>query len=96
LGPDPALVAGNDQVLGELWHLESEALDATLQALDAIECFGVDEVDLYVRRIVDCHTLAGQLHRAYTYYLADPSTAASAPVVIAGANGYCHWARREH
>jgi gamma-glutamylcyclotransferase (GGCT)/AIG2-like uncharacterized protein YtfP len=93
LGPYPALVDGSDLVLGELWHLRPEHLDETLRALDAIECFGVDEVDLYVRRVVDCQTLSGQSYRAHVYFLADPSSSAAAPAVPPDARGYCRWTK---
>jgi gamma-glutamylcyclotransferase (GGCT)/AIG2-like uncharacterized protein YtfP len=90
LGPYPALVAGDDLVLGELWHVEPEVLELTLKALDRIECYGIDDVDLYVRRVVFCQTLQGQTHRAHTYLFAHPDEITHAPVLPDNA-GLCHW-----
>ena len=91
LGPYPALVEGDDRVLGELWHIEPADMEATLKTLDAIECFGVEEVDLYVRRVVDCETVAGDTIRAYAYFLANPTELGGARAVPPDAAGLCHW-----
>ena len=94
LGPYPALVEGTDRVLGELWHFDPADLLETLRVLDEIECYGNDEVDLYVRRIVDCLTLAGPRYRAFVYYLADHDAVRHLPIVQPDQAGLCHWHRR--
>src|SRR5262245_31105020 len=68
LGPYPALVAGDDTVAGELWHLAPGDMQATLAALDRVEGFGGKEDDLYRRVIVECETTTGST-RAWTYQL---------------------------
>ena len=94
LGEYPALVAGEDLVLGELWHLADGDMTSTLAALDEIECYGQDDVDLYVREIVTCQTLAGDERRAFTYRYANPADIAMVQVVVPGSDGFCHWTGR--
>jgi gamma-glutamylcyclotransferase (GGCT)/AIG2-like uncharacterized protein YtfP len=94
LGPYPALVEGDGIVLGELWTISAEHLDETLRVLDEIECFGNEEVDLYIRKIVLCETASGRTKRAYTYYFADPNAIHDSPLVPANEEGVCHWRRR--
>lgn len=92
LGPYPALVHGDDRVLGEAWFLEPADVEVTLKVLDEIECFGVEDVDLYVREIVECRTLAdGLIHTAYVYFLADPTQARAHRRVVAGTHGFVEW-----
>lgn len=94
LGPYPALLEGDDLILGELWHIAAEHLERTLAVLDEIECFGHEEVDLYVRRVVSACTLANEPREAWVYYLADPSQAARAATVLPDRDGFCHWSRQ--
>lgn len=92
LGPYPALLHGDDRVLGELWFLEPADLETTLRILDEIECFGVEDVDLYVRETVECRTLAdGLIHSAHVYFLADPGHARIHRRVRPGADGFVEW-----
>jgi gamma-glutamylcyclotransferase (GGCT)/AIG2-like uncharacterized protein YtfP len=91
LGPYPALVAGDDTVLGELWQIEPRDLLATLATLDEIEGFGQGGDDLYVRQVVHCLTLAAETREAYTYFYANPAAIASRPVVLPDRDGYCQW-----
>jgi gamma-glutamylcyclotransferase (GGCT)/AIG2-like uncharacterized protein YtfP len=92
LGPYPALVHGDDRVLGEVWFLDPADVAATLKTLDEIECFGVEDVDLYVRETVECRSLAdGLLHTAYVYFLADPAQARTHRRVPTGAHGFAEW-----
>lgn len=93
LGPYPALIAGTDVVLGELWYVAPDDLDETLRVLDEIECYGHEDVDLYVRLIVDCVTDSGVPQRAYTYYFADPTELAHVPLVEPNVRGVCEWTR---
>ena len=92
LGPYPALGEGDDSVLGELWLVREEHLSATLRVLDKIECFGQGGVDLYIRRIVECHDMDGSEHRAHTYFYADEDALRQAQRITADADGYCRWA----
>ena len=91
LGKYPAILPGDDRVLGELWHLAPDDMEVTLAALDQIECFSGQDDDLYVRRIVDCETSSGQIVRAYAYFLAKPVELGGARVVTPGEAGHCHW-----
>lgn len=93
LGPYPALTPGDSLVRGELWHIAPADMPATLEALDEIECYGQDGVDLYVRRIVECQTDANVTCRAFTYFIADADVVSSAQVVPPRAAGWCHWSR---
>jgi len=92
LGPYPAVVHGADRVLGELWFLKPADVEATLRTLDEVECFGVEDVDLYVRETVECRTLAdGLIQFAYVYFLADPEHARSHRRVPARDDGFVEW-----
>jgi gamma-glutamylcyclotransferase (GGCT)/AIG2-like uncharacterized protein YtfP len=91
LGPYPALVPGEDRVLGELWFIAPEDIAVTLKVLDEIECFGNEDVDLYVRRITECTTHKGSTERAYVYYFANPDELARANRVRPDASGLCCW-----
>ncbi len=97
LGPYPALLPplahDQDLVLGELWSFADSDLEATLRALDEVECFGVDDVDLYVRQVVACTTLAGPVIDAHCYFLADPREAERSRRVRPDSQGYCQWTR---
>lgn len=94
LGEYPALVAGEDLILGELWHFAESDIAATLAALDVVEWFGQDGNDLYVREIVTCRTLAGNELPAYTYRYARLTEIALSPIVLPGPDGFCHWTSR--
>ena len=95
LGPYPALIPGDDWIAGEVWLMAAEDVAATLRVLDEVECFGVDDVDLYVRREVECWTLLdGVRLRSYTYFLADESAARRSPRVEAGEMGWAEWFAR--
>lgn len=91
LGPYPALLEGVDRILGELWKFDLDDMPETLRALDEVECYGTDDVDLYVRRIIACTTEDGATVRAFTYYLANPAQANGCPVVPPNAEGLCVW-----
>jgi len=91
LGPYPALVAGDDVVLGELWHLAAVDLAPTLDVLDDIECYGHGDVDLYVREVVECRTLDGRPVTAQAYCFAAPDEIRNAPVVAPDDRGFCLW-----
>lgn len=91
LGPYPALVEGAETIEGELWYVAVEDLDETLAALDEIECFGNDGVDLYVRRIVPCLTGNGETQRAYTYFFANPAELMDAQAIVPDRDGKCRW-----
>lgn len=94
LGEYPALVAGEDLVLGELWHIAECDIGPTLLALDQIECFGQDDVDLYIRETVTCRTLSGEERQAFTYKYANPVEITLAPLVMPDQDGFCRWTGR--
>ncbi len=93
LGEYPAIIAGNDLVLGELWHVAEQHLATTLMTLDEVEWHRGRDDDEYTRQIVVCRTLAGQQLPAYTYLYAKPETIAHTPRVLPGSNGLCQWTR---
>ena len=92
LGDYPAIIDGDDRVAGELWHIAPQHIDATLHALDEIECCGQGGVDLYERRVVECVTSHGPVS-AFTYFLADQALARTYPRVLQHADGLCRWHR---
>lgn len=94
IGPYPAIVEGDDVVLGELWEIDSQDMPETLRVLDEIECYGNEDVDLYVRRVVECRTLGGETRKAFTYFFAQPSQLKFATLVKPGPDGFCRWNRR--
>ncbi|MDA1049207.1 MAG: gamma-glutamylcyclotransferase [Planctomycetota bacterium] len=93
LGDYPALLAGEDLILGELWHIAEADLDATLAVLDEIEGYGQGDENLYVREIVACRTLAGEMRRAHTYRYAKPDEIVMSPIILPDAEGLCRWTR---
>ena len=95
LGAYPALLEGSDIVLGELWEIAFEDLPVTLRTLDEIEGFRQDGEDLYVRRVVTCHNLAGEPRAGFTYYFAHPDDIATKPTVLPDQDGFCQWSSRK-
>lgn len=72
----PAMIAGSDRVLGEVWHFALSEMTNVLKTLDAIE--GTNQPgqpDLYKRVAVDTYGLEGdRVVKAYTYFYAtDPA-----------------------
>ncbi len=92
-GPYPALMDGEDLIRGELWNFETGDMAVTLDVLDEIECFGKEEVDLYVRRVVAVQKESGESADAYAYFFANAENLANVPVVEANEDGVCHWHR---
>lgn len=69
LGPYPALVRGEDTVVGELWTVTPEHLKSTLRVLDRIEGYRPDaSTNLYEREVVECRPDDGAIHHAWTYF----------------------------
>lgn len=99
LGPYPALLPplpdDRDQVLGELWSFAAADLPETLRALDEVECYGVDDVDLYVRQVVECTTGDGSVRAAHCYFLADHAEAVRARRVTPDGLGLAYWTASE-
>jgi len=87
----PAMIAGDDLILGELWTIRAEHLAETLRVLDAIECFGMDDVDLYTRVIVECQGPTGNRQRAFTYYYAAPAELPAQRRIFPDGEGNCSW-----
>jgi gamma-glutamylcyclotransferase (GGCT)/AIG2-like uncharacterized protein YtfP len=89
LGSCPGILAGADWVLGELWTLQPHHLDATLEALDAIEDYDpAKHSGLYLRAITTVYPEPATQHedparkdrgvQAYTYFANDPVLLAQA------------------
>lgn len=94
LGEYPALVSGERAIMGELWQFREDDIEVTLQTLDEIEWFGQDGNDLYVREVKSCRSMAGDERQAFVYLYANPSTIATAPIVLPDAEGFCRWTQR--
>ena len=91
LGPYPALVAGNERVLGEAWHFAAEDMAPTLRILDAIEGYRGAADDLYVRIAIECVIDGGCQLRAYAYRYARIENLRPAQRVLPDESGYCRW-----
>jgi gamma-glutamylcyclotransferase (GGCT)/AIG2-like uncharacterized protein YtfP len=89
LGPYPAMIEGQDRVLGELWTLAAADMPATIQALDAVEGYQQGGQDWYVRRLIVCYTFDGERHEAFSYFWGNGSDIAHTPIVTPEADGYC-------
>ena len=71
----PAMTAGDDRVIGELWRFREPDVRRVLDALDQIEGTNqVAEEDLYRRVVIETWSLDDQpLENAYVYHYArDP------------------------
>ncbi len=70
-GPFPAILRGDDFVLGELWTLRSEDIAETLAVLDDVEGYDASRLDnLYVRIETDAALEDATTARAYVYQYA--------------------------
>lgn len=96
LGAYPAIIAGRDRVVGECWKFAPPHLAGTLEVLDEIEGYGQGDVDLYIRRVVECRTVRGERVTAYTYFYAREDEARSYQRVIPSPDGFCRWHRYLH
>lgn len=90
LGDYPALVPGSERVVGEVWTIPSQDVDATLRVLDEIEGYRNQPNDLYRRDDVDCWAMgATRSFRALTYLYARPL--AEQLKVCPNSQGECIW-----
>jgi len=94
LGLYPALMPGDDRVVGELWHLATSDIEMTCRVLDAVEGYNQGEPDWYRRDVVICITAAGETCRAYTYRYAKKATIDEGMRLEPGADGLCRWKKR--
>ncbi len=70
-GPYPAILRGEDDVLGELWTIKSEDISKTLAVLDQVEGYDASRLgNLYVRIETDAQLEDGSRVRAYVYQYA--------------------------
>ena len=91
LGPYPAMVAGDDLIRGELWHLRPEDMEETLQRLDAVEGCVEGTGDQYERVVIECQDENGGNHRAYAYQFASPDAVQRFPIITPAPDGHCEW-----
>ncbi|MEM9586667.1 MAG: gamma-glutamylcyclotransferase family protein [Planctomycetota bacterium] len=89
----PAMVAGDDRVLGEIWWFREAQSDEVLVALDRLEGTNQPgEVDLYQRQSVAANSLQGRLlGAAMTYWYANDPVQDGFRYVRPDANGYATW-----
>jgi gamma-glutamylcyclotransferase (GGCT)/AIG2-like uncharacterized protein YtfP len=90
LGKYPALIAGEDTITGELWHLSPDDLAETLTVLDRVEGFAGRSDDLYRREIIDCHTAAGS-EAAWTYVFFQAHRLLESQRIQPDKRGLCRW-----
>ncbi len=74
LGPYPAMCEGTDWVLGEIWRLPAEAIEATLRVLDEIEGYLPGSSSNLYERIIVKTMLVGtsreaEAESAFTYIM---------------------------
>jgi len=93
LGPYPALLPGNDWVIGEAWEIAERDLPATLEVLDRIEGFASRPDDLYSRRQIECWLDSAESRRtpvsAWTYFYA--RQVRTDQRLQPSADGSCRW-----
>lgn len=95
----PAMIEGDDRVLGECWQFDPSAMDKVLAALDIIE--GANQPgrpDLYVRREVDVWALSDDSSqpstvpkRAWTYHYATDPHHDRFEAITPSQDGYVGW-----
>ncbi len=89
----PALVAGEDRVIGELWTFRADDIACVLDSLDQIE--GTNrpgQRDLYVRMFVETWNLDDQpLEKANVYHYATEPTGDGFVRIKPGENGFVRW-----
>jgi gamma-glutamylcyclotransferase (GGCT)/AIG2-like uncharacterized protein YtfP len=80
LGPYPALLAGNDRVLGQVWSFLPSDIERVLVVLDEIEGTNQGDGDnLYDRELVTVYLDDGSSLTANTYFYADAGRAERYP-----------------
>lgn len=71
-GPFPAMIKGNDLVLGELWTFPQSDFKTVASVLDSVEDYREGRTDnLYTREIISCITPSSEV-LAYIYLYARP------------------------
>lgn len=91
LGPYPALIVGDDRILGELWRFRSEHMAGTLSVLDRVEGHDLGDTSLYIRDVIVCEDQAGNRWPAYTYFYAETIDLPADSRVGPNASGLCVW-----
>jgi gamma-glutamylcyclotransferase (GGCT)/AIG2-like uncharacterized protein YtfP len=89
----PAMVAGDDLVLGEVWSFTIDQMPKTLKVLDEIEDFDNLPNDQYKRVSVECEFADGRSVIAYAYHYAADDLA-EATRIQATNDGLCQWPNR--
>lgn len=70
LGPYPGLQAGDETVLGELWHFSPQDMKDTIAAVDEAEGFNQPgEPNYYERKTVVVTKEDGSTENAYAYFI---------------------------
>lgn len=97
LGPYPALLAGSDRVLGELWSYEPSQMAAVLEVLDRIEGTNQPGPNEYDRLQVQVNSQGGGKLYASTYRYADQAIANQLQPMVANffieGQPYVQWPR---
>ncbi len=77
-GPFPAILDGDDWVLGELWTLAAGDMPTSLDVLDEVEGFSPNRNDnLYIRIVTEATLENGVTVEAFTYQYASKERATS-------------------
>lgn len=104
LGPYPAIISGDDWVLGERWEFAPQDLLATLKVLDEIEGYRNRADDLYQRQIVSCWGGSGvsaeiigvgkpTVVAAYAYFFSEAEHLKRVAHRIIPHGNVCQWGR---
>ena len=97
LGVYPAIVVGDDWVVGERWEFRPDDMAATLDTLDRIEGYQDAADDLYRRQIVPCFDQfaddveSGDVVNAFAYFYVRSEQLRRVAKRIMPDNGVCRW-----
>lgn len=94
----PAMLAGNDRVLGECWEFDVDDMDRVVDRLDEVEWANQPgQPDLYTRVTIDVFDSKGQrISSALTYhYATDPILDGFTRVTPQSTEGYVAWPETE-
>ena len=91
LGPYPALVPGNERVVGELWSFAETHISETLMVIDQVEGYSSSENDLYRRLSIKATTMNDEEMDAFTYHYCQSAELVDDLLIPPDANGWCQW-----
>lgn len=94
LGDYPGLIAGDHEIVGELWYFTPTEIESTMAVLDEVEGYNQPlSPNLYVRDVIDCLTLDHVDVQAYAYRYARYDPRSSWVEIEPDQQGRCDWRR---